>query len=358
MRTNEEFTQLGRKLDGKRVFLVFGAVVAAMMLATPAPAATNAVADAMWGSVDQLVQAAAAAGGGNAAEAVSAVNAAVTDLNQAQAALSSSGLSLNPVTFTKQVDAAIKKLDSLGSYLDSPKLSDKTAVSKLASAAKSLQKLANLSGRPLLEEVTPNNSAGFLKAGAVVTMAFAIPPGCGANWTVTCTAASGVIASYTPDYTTGTILITMGSTQGGADVSIKGDCCGAVECCSRELYNYGGKTEAGLPEGFPTDLTKGDYGLTYSGSVSCSDGSSYSFGPYSVGSFPLSGNLKTFYDTFKDALNAAVASVSEPGCSQNVAYSGFNGDYFTCTYTVSCQSCADGTCATCTSTVAFTFTKL
>ncbi|MGO9246407.1 MAG: hypothetical protein ACLPT4_13580 [Verrucomicrobiia bacterium] len=360
MRTNAEFTQLGRKLEGKRVVLICGAVVAAMMLATPAPASTNAVADAMWDSVNQLTQAGIDVGGADAADAVSAVNAAVSDLNQAQAALASSGLSLNPVTFTKQIDAAIKKLDGLGIYLESPKLIDKTAVSKLASAAKSLQKLANLSGRPLLEEVTPNNSAGFLKAGSVVTMAFAIPEGC-TTWTVSCTGASGVIASYTPDYTTGTIQIIMGSTQGGADVHIYGCNCGTnIECCSRLLYNYGGKTKtvAGLPEGFPTDLTTGDYGLTYSVSVSCSDGSSYSDGPYSVGSFPLSGNLKSFYDTFKSALDAAVASVSEPGCSQNVAYSAFNGDSFTCTYTVSCTSCGGGTCATCTSTMVFTFTKL
>ena len=65
-------------------------------------------------------------------------------------------------------------------------------MTKLASAANSLQKLANLAGRPLLEEVTPNNSAGFLKAGAQVTMAFAIPPGC-TDASVHITAATGVI---------------------------------------------------------------------------------------------------------------------------------------------------------------------
>ena len=232
-----ESMQPGRKLEGKRVFSILGAVVAAMMLATPAPVSADDVSDAMWASVDQLVKAAVAAGGGDSANAISDLNTAEDLLNQAKAALSS-----DQAKFGKKIDAANKKLAKLDSQLES--LSEKSAVSKLSSAAKSLQKLANYAGAPLLEEVTPNNSAGFVKAGTQVTMAFAIPASCGTDWTVTCTppaSDSGVIASYTPDYTTGTILITMGPAQGGADVSIHGCSCGAVECCSRELYNYGGK---------------------------------------------------------------------------------------------------------------------
>jgi hypothetical protein len=365
---NVESTQPGRKLEWKRVFLIFGAVVAAMMLASPAPAATNAVSDAMWASVDQLVQAAVAAGGDDSASALTALNDAEDLLNQAKEALPTSGFSTKLVSkLGKGIDATNKKLAGLDSQLES--LSEKSAVSKLSSAAKSLQKYANLAGRPLLEEVTPNNSAGFLKAGALVTMAYAIPASCGTDWTVTCTppaSASGVIASYTPDYTTGKIVITMGPAQGGADVSIKGCGC-AVECCSRELYNYGGKTStstSGLPDGFPTNLTKGNYEMTYSysiGSIQCCSGDPQvcdttpgsSVGTTSLGTFPMT-NLKTFSKILVQAFNTAVAAATTSGCSQNVSYSPFAEDTFTVTYTVTCTQpgCTGGA-----TTVTFTLQK-
>ena len=346
MRTNVEFTQSGRKLGGKRIFLIFGAVVAAMMLATPAPAQTNAVSDALWAGADQIVQAATAAGGGDSTSAISALDTATNLLQQAQAALQSSGLSAKVVkTLGKGIVKANNKLLGLENYLDGSKWTEKAAVSKLASAAKSLQKLANYAGAPLLEEVTPNNSAGFLKAGSVVTMAFAIPPSCGTDWTVTCTAAPGVIASYTPDYTTGTIIITMGSTQGGADVSIKGCDC-AVECCSRELYNYGGSPTSS--EKFPK-LPQGNYDISYSLSIAdfvcCSGdpqtcvttyGSSY--GPTSLGTFPLYGNMKIIEQVLEEAFSEAVAESGQPDCTQHVTYSPFSDDTFTVTYTVNCSS--------------------
>lgn len=327
-----------------------------MMLATPAPAEANAVSDVMWASVNQLIQAAVAAGGGDATSAVSALNTAESLLSQAKTALSSSGLSLDPVEFGKKIDAANKKLEGLESYFEGSKWSEKSAVSRLASAAKSLQKLANLAGSPLLEEVDAR-SAGFHKAGALVLMAFAIPEGC-TDWRAYYTeTVPGVVADFSVDKATGEILVTLGSTRGGADVLVTG--CGLpTGGVSKELYNYGAKTVAGLPDGFPTNLTNGDYGLTYSANVSCSDGSSYSIPATSLGSFPLSGNLKSFYNAFKSAMDAAVASVSEPGCTQGVVYSAFNGHYFTCTVTVSCTSCSEGTCATCTASVVFTFTKL
>ena len=358
MKMNVELIRPGMKVKGKRVFLIFGAVVAAMMLATPAPAATNAVADAMWASVDQIVLAGIAAGGGDSASAVSALDTAESLLNQAKAALSSSGF--DPVKFGKKIDAADKQLVGLESYLDNSKWSEKSAVSKLASAAKSLQKLANLAGRPLLEEVTPNNSAGFLKAGALVTMAFAIPPGC-TDASVSITAAPGVIADYSIS-PSGEIHITMGSTQGGADVSVTG--CGCpVECCSRELYNYGGKT-SGSSDKFP-NLPKGNYGLTYSYSIGaitcCSDpqhcittpGSTYGPTTYPM-SFPLV-NLKLFEKTLETAFNAAMAGANQPGCTQNVSYSPFTNDAFTVTYTVTCTSpgCTGGA-----TTFIFTLHKL
>ena len=357
MRMNVEFIQSGRRLEWKCVFPIFVAVVAAMMLATPAPAATNAVADAMWASVDKIVAAGVAASGGDSASAVSALDTAESLLNEAKAALSSSGF--DPVKFGKKIDAADKQLVGLESYLDNSKWTEKSAVSKLASAAKSLQKLANLAGRPLLEEVTPNNSAGFLKAGALVTMAFAIPPEC-TDANVSIKAAPGVIADYSIS-SSGEIHITMGSTQGGADVSVTG--CGCpVECCSRELYNYGGKPVAGLPAGFPQDLPTGTYLMTYSWSIAsitcCSGGNctttpGYSVPSASLGTFPMT-NLKTFSKILVQAFNAAVASVSEPGCTQNVSYSPFADDAFTVTYTVTCSSAG---CTGGTTTIQFTLQK-
>lgn len=349
MRTNVESIEPGWKPEGKRLFPIFGALVAAMMLATPAPAQTNAVSDAIWASANQIVQAAVAAGGGDSATALSALDTAKSLLSQAQTALPSSGLSDKLVKkLGKGIVAQDKKLVHLGSYFDNPKWTEKSAVSKLANAAKSLQKLANLAGKPLLEEVNAR-SAGFHKAGTVVTMAFAIPEGgCPPDdppylhYTET---VSGVVELFTPDYETGVLLVTLGTTRGAADVKLEG--CGAPPGGNTwEIYNYGAAPAPSAK--FPTNLPKGNYGLTYSWSIAditcCSDplhctttpGSTYGPTTYPV-SFPLV-NLKLFRSALETAFNAAVASVSEPGCTQHVSYSPFSDDAFTVTYTVTCTS--------------------
>lgn len=344
MRTNVESIQPGRKLEGKRIFPIFGALVAAMMLATPAPAETNAVADALWASVDQLVEAAVAAGGGDSTTALSALDTAESLLSQAKAALSSSGF--DPVKFGKKIDGANKKLVGLQSYLGGSKWSEKSAVSKLGSAAKSLQSLANLAGSPLLVEVNAK-TAGFHKAGTVVPMAFAIPEGC-TDWEITCTETvlgSGVVADFLVDDATGEILVTLGSTRGSARVAVTG--CGLPPGGKGWLlYNYGAKPVAGLPDGFPQNLPSGTYLMTYSWSVAsitcCSGGNctttpGYSVPSTSLGTVPLT-NLKTFAKILVQAFNAAVAAATTPGCSQSVGYSPFADDAFTVTYTVTCTS--------------------
>jgi hypothetical protein len=360
MRTNVESIQPGRKLEGKRVFPIFGALVAAVMLAAPARAATNAVSDDIWSSVDQLVQAAVAAGGGDSATALSALGTAEDLLSQAKAALASSGF--DPVKFGKKIDASNKKLASLESFLEGSKWNEKSAVSKLASAAKSLQKLANLAGSPLIQEVGAR-SAGFHKAGTVVPMAFAIPEGC-TDWEITCTESvlgSGVVADFLVDDATGEILVTLGSTQGSARVAVTG--CGLPPGGKGWLlYNYGAKPVAGLPPGFPQGVPTGTYLMTYSYSIAsitccsggtCSTTPGYSVPSTSLGTFPMT-NLKTFAKILVQAFNAAVASAATPGCSQSVGYSPFADDAFTVTYTVTCSSpgCTGGA-----TTIQFTLQK-
>ena len=362
MRSNVESKQPGSKPEGKRLFPIFGTLVAAMILATPAPAQTNAVADDIWSSVDQLVQAAVAAGGGDSATALSALGTAEDLLSQAKAALASSGF--DPVKFGKKIDASNKKLASLESFLEGSKWNEKSAVSKLASAAKSLQKLANLAGSPLIQEVDAR-SAGFHKAGTVVPIAFAAPEGvCPQNdpVSVSCSEmASGVVADCVPNYTTGTLLVTLGSTQGGARVVMTG--CGLPPGGkSWLLYNYGAKPVAGLPPGFPQGVPTGTYLMTYSYSIAsitccsggtCSTTPGYSVPSTSLGTFPMT-NLKTFAKILVQAFNAAVASAATPGCSQSVGYSPFADDAFTVTYTVNCTSpgCTGGA-----TTIQFTLQK-
>ena len=74
---------------------------------------------------------------------------------------------------------------------------------------------------------------------------------------------------------------------------------------------------------------------------------------HTLGTFPMT-NLKTFAKVLVQAFNAAVASVSEPGCSQSVSYSPFTDNAFTVTYTVTCTSegCTGGT-----TTFSFTLQK-
>ncbi|MGB7582284.1 MAG: hypothetical protein WBL85_07565 [Sedimentisphaerales bacterium] len=112
-------------------------------------------------------------------------------------------------------------------------------------------------------------------------------------------------------------------------------------------------TVAGLPKGFPQNLPTGNYVMTWSADVSsfqccsgspptCATSPGYSVPPTTVGTFPLT-NLKTFAKVVVQAFNYAVASVSEPGCSQSVSYSPFTDDAFTVTYTVTCsqEDCTD-----------------
>ena len=316
------------------------------------PASTNSFKNTLV----RAKEAVAAAGGGDTASAISDVNVAESLLNEAKAALAPPDF--DPVKFGKKIDAANKKLASLEGKLGG--MNEKSAVSKLSSSAKSLQKLANYAGAPLLEEVSPNNSAGFVKAGTLVTMAYAIPPSChNAHISITET-VPGVIADYEMS-PSGEIVITMGSTRGGADVHITGCDC-AVECCSRELYNYGAKPVAGLPDGFPQDLPKGTYAMTGSYSIGsitcgcpdacytcCASGGSLGL----LGTFPMT-NLKTFSKILVQAFNAAVAAATQPGCSQGVHYSPFADDTFTVTYTVTCTQpgCTGGA-----TTVIFTLQK-
>jgi hypothetical protein len=355
MRKSSRIFQRGLPLAGKRVLLGFASLVVAMAVTMSARAETNVVSDALQSGVSAYVQAAVAAKGGD----LSGVTAALSDvqgfLNQAKAGLASAP-ELDPVTFGKKLDSALKKLLGVQAYFDKGAGNATSRVNKLASAAKSLQKLANTAGMPMLVEVNAK-TAGFHKVGEIVPMAFAIPAGCN-DWHINYTELeSGVIADFTVDYATGEILVTMGSVGGSARVTVTG--CGLPpEGKSWLLYNYGPKPISGLPEGFPTNLANGNYAMSYSGSVSCTSGGGYNFPPTALGTFALSGNLKAFYNSFKTAMDAAVAAVSQPGCTQSVTYSPFNGSSFHCTLKVSCTSCGANGCVTCTSTLVFTFTKI
>jgi len=347
MKVKAETTQLVKKFGGKRMISILGAMVVAVMFTTPARADTNAVSDALVAGVDELITAAVAAGGGDATTAVSAIGAATNLLSQAKAVLASSGL--DEVKFGKKIDAAIKKLVSLEKSLEGSKWTTKSAVSKLSAAAKSLQKLADLAGSPLLEEVDAK-TAGFHKAGAVVSMLYAIPSEC-TTWSVAYTeSVTGVVADFDTNSVTGAITITLGSTRGSAHIVVT-DCNG--NSASRLIYNYGAASTSGLPEGLPTDLEKGDYLMTYSWSYS---GSCSGSGSYELTTIPLHGSMKSFYKTFKKVMDAAVSSVSVSGCTQSVSYTDLGDNSFSCTITVSCTACST-TCVTCTCAMTFTFTK-
>jgi hypothetical protein len=126
-------------------------------------------------------------------------------------------------------------------------------------------------------------------------------------------------------------------------------------------------TVPGLPMGFPTDLPKGDYAMTYSVNINaitccccspeqCTTTPGYSIAPptYLV-TIPLT-NLKTFAKVLVETFNAAIVAVGvSPGCSQSVSYSPFTDDAFTVTYTLTCYSegCTGGI-----TTADFTMQKL
>lgn len=222
---------------------MFGALTGAVLLATPTWAQTNAVSDALWASIEHHISAAIAASDSDATTALAEINTAVSLLNQAKADLAASGLPLDPVKFGKTIDKTNLKLARLMSSLEIPGWSTTSTVKNLAKSAKSLQKLATLTGLPLLREVDAR-SAGFHKAGAVVELQFAIPEGC-TDWDVYYTeTVDGVLSSASYSATTGAITVQLGSPRGSADIVVTG--CGLpAGGLSRQIYNYGGKTSDG-----------------------------------------------------------------------------------------------------------------
>jgi hypothetical protein len=349
MKSSNMFKQ-GQSCIGRRIMAIFGTLILAMALTTPARAGTNVVSDALQSGVSAYVEAAVAAQGGDMARVVEALGDVQALLIQAKADLTSVP-TLDPVKFAKQIDSSLKKLLGVQAYMDKGSGTPVSRVKKLASAAKSLQKLANTAGVPMLVEVNAK-TAGFHKVGDIVPMAFAVPEGCN-DWNIQHTdSASGVIADFTVDRATGEIQVTMGSVGGSARVTVTG--CGLPpEGKSWFLYNYGPKPITKIPS-----LPNGTYNMSFSGHESCTSGGGYNIPYTSLGSFPMAGDSKMFYKIIKTAMDAAVASVSEPGCSQSVSYSAFNGSSFSCTLSVSCTSCSVDGCVTCSTQLVFTFTKL
>jgi hypothetical protein len=116
-----------------------------------------------------------------------------------------------------------------------------------------------------------------------------------------------------------------------------------------------GQEVSGLPPGFPTNLPKGNYGMTYSANIddltccccvpiTCDTSPGYSIPSTSGGTFVLT-NLTTFAQSLEEAFNAAMATVSVPGCTQTVSYSPVVNNAFTVTYTGTCfsEGCTGGT---------------
>jgi hypothetical protein len=218
---------------------------------------------------------------------------------------------------------------------------------------------------------TADQLTGFLPEGTTFTVT---PHFFDANGNKV--ACSGQVKFYAHN-PVGTLVATVDADTGL--VTMQGGCgaagitawCNGVE--SRRLLvstDCDGKLPAtspavsGLPTGFPTDLPKGTYVMTYSANIdaitccccspqTCTTTPGYSIPLTTLGTFPLT-NLKTFAKVLVQAFDAAVAAVSEPGCSQSVSYSPFTYDAFTVTYTVTCfsEGCTGGT-----TTVNFTLQK-
>lgn len=239
VRTHMKSRQPGRSCG----LMMFGALVAAVMLATPMRALATAVSDDLWASIEHHISAAIAADDGDATTVVAEISAAASLLNQAKADLAAAGLPIDPVKFGKNIDKTNLKLAQLMSSLSVPGWSTTSTVKKLAKSAKSLQKLAKLTGLPLLREVDAR-SAGFHKAGAVVDLQFAIPEGC-TDWDIYYTeTVDGVLSSATYSATTGAITVQLGSPRGSADIVVTG--CGLpAGGVSKQIYNYGGKAQGG-----------------------------------------------------------------------------------------------------------------
>jgi hypothetical protein len=227
------------------------------------------------------------------------------------------------------VDATEKKIARARAVVDRKVV---IPLSKFKVAAKSVLRAARVVGRPVVAEIDAR-SAGFHRPGDEVRFQIYNADGTPCTETPVVEVANAGsspaidLGSVLVDETTGVITLFMGEGQGAGRVTVTA--CG--QSATVLLYNYGPRVPAGLPRGFPTNLTPGTYRMTYSAS-----GPGVSIPETLIGTFELT-DLRTFATEIVQAFRAAAQAVSSvPGCGQSVNYSPFNGTSFSVNYTVTC----------------------
>lgn len=284
-------------------------------------------------------------------------SAASAELTGARALLTQLGTLVRDPNVVAALGAQAKKVERGIAGLDRPLGKAEAAVDNPArSTTKKLKtlktvyakglKVASTLGQPVLAEVNAR-SAGFHSPGDQVTFRVLAAEGSPCNETPTVTVenqyfSSAVDVSTVATHADGTITLIMGDGAGGARVTVTA--CG--RSTTRLLYNYGPKASRGLPAGFPANIPRGTYVLSFSAS------GEVNIPETPLGAFP-NVNLRLFAQALETAFDQAAAAYTPPGCSKAVRYSRFDGDAFTVTISVTCTSGE----ATASQTIVFTIRR-
>jgi hypothetical protein len=315
------------------------ALVAVLVFSvTPARHARAQTVDQILGQFQEvqnaMIQAAVHSHDGNAAETLASIGDALAVIQSIRnsladpAAAAELGKKLKKVQ--KRLNGTEKKINRARVFVEKGGKA-KIQLKKLKVGAKSALKSASKLGRPVVAELNAR-SAGFHKPEQQVRFQIYTADGSPCLEPPLVEVAnqpfSRAIDSFRVDEGSGVITLTMGQEQGGGSITVTA--CGRTATVL--VYNYGPKVPKGLPNGFPTNLPKGTYRITYSAS-----GTGISIPETSLGTFELV-DLKSFSQQLVNTFNTAINSVSVPGCSQRMSYSPYNGSFFRVTYSVTCTS--------------------
>ncbi len=320
------------------------------------------VGDLFWDCRDAMVRAAVCCEDADSAGALACLDEVEANLDAAEALLSPPGKTMDGPAVLKTIMARRKKLPKVRVTLGAAAMIPQKAFKAAASEAKAWEKAGSSIEPPPLGP-TGSKGGGIFKP-QTLQFHFHAPASCTGPFQVYLVEreSENVVATWETDVGyDGVFNVTLGPDRGTALFQVSG--CGQP-LASYRLFNMGGNVPKppplppGVPADFPANLPKGTYGLSYTHTLVCSDGTNFSDGPTSAGAIPHGGNTKQFYDLLKMVFDAAVAGAQQPGCVTTVVYSPVVNDSFTATIEVFCETCVPGEgCASCTSTITFTIAK-
>jgi hypothetical protein len=308
-----------------------GLVVLALVVARAAGAQVPAVETPLQGFLDAVGNAIAQVLGNDGGAASAELTAARTIFAELETAVQDpnarAALGKQAKHLERSITALGRAFGKAQAAVDDPRRSLKRKLKALKTVYARGLKVASRLEPPVIEEVR-GRSAGFHRPGDNVTFRVLAADGSPCNETPTVTvenqyASSAVDVSSVATHTDGTITLTMGSTAGGARVTVTA--CG--RSTTRLLFNYGPK----VGNWFPSNLPPGTYEVSYSASGEVNVPKTI------LGTFPVD-DVAQFAQELDALFDQFATAYKVPGCSEAVHHSRFDGSKFSVTLSISCAA--------------------